>query len=368
MTQVFALIWKEFLVLLKDPRGRAVLIGPPIIQLLLFGYAATFDVNKVPTAVINEDHGSYGRELIAHFAATPVFDIIAYPKSEAEAADLVRNADALLVLHIGQSFSRDIGSGTPAKLQLVIDGRRSNTALTVQSYANSIVAAFGAEVAAKNGAPAAAAITVQRAWHNENLLSRWFVVPALVGILTLVVTLVTTALSVARERELGTFDQLLVTALVPWQILLGKTIPPLVIGMFEGVFITALGSWWFSVPFTGSFLLLLVALFVYLLSASGVGLMISSLVATQQQAILGVFLFMVPAVILSGFATPILSMPDWIQTITLANPLRYFLVISRGVFLRDIGWDLALPQLLPMLLIGVVTLGASQWLFRHRLG
>jgi ABC-2 type transport system permease protein len=209
---------------------------------------------------------------------------------------------------------------------------------------------------------------VQRAWYNQNLLSRWFVVPGLTAILTLVLTLVTTSLSVARERELGTLDQLLVTPLRPWQILLGKTIPALLIGVLEGAAIGIVGSYWFEVPFVGSIALLGIALFVYLLSAIAVGLMISSLSNTQQQAILGNFLFMVPAISLSGFATPISSMPQWIQWVTITNPMRYFLVIVRGVFLRDIGWSLIWPQLWPMAVIGVISLAISLALFRHRLG
>jgi ABC-2 type transport system permease protein len=306
--------------------------------------------------------------LLARFTGSPSFALVAAPASQADAAHLVDLGQALMILRIGQRFSADLKSGQPPTVEIMIDGRRSSTALVVQGYAAAIVADFAAEMAAQAGRPPPPAVLVERAWFNPDLLSRWFVIPGLVAILTLVVTLVTTALSVARERELGTLDQLLVTPLVPWQILLGKTIPALLIGQIEGAVIGLVGAWWFGVPFTGSVLLLGLSLFVYLLSAIGVGLMISSLANTQQQAILGAFMFMMPSVLLSGFATPITSMPEWIQWVTVVNPMRYFLVIVRGVFLRDIGWALIWPQLWPMLTIGLVNLAISQWLFRHRIG
>lgn len=368
MRQILALVIKEFLVLLKDARSRALLLGPPLLQLLLFGYAATFDVDHVPFAVINQDRGVLGRELLARFNGSPSFDLVAAPDDEKTARDLLDLGKVRMILRIGQRFSADLKSGRTPPVQILVDGRRSSTALVIDNYASVIVNDFAAAYAAGAGGPPIPAALIERAWFNANLLSRWFVVPGLVAILTLMITLVTTALSVARERELGTFDQLLVTPLIPWQILVGKTIPPLLIGQIEGAVIGLVGSFWFKVPFIGSFALLSAVLIVYLTSAIGVGLMISALAKTQQQGILGAFLFMVPAILLSGFATPISSMPHWIQWVTLVNPMRYFLVIVRGLFLRDIGWDVIWPQLWPMVLIGVTTLLASQWLFRKRMG
>jgi len=242
MHQIVALIVKEMLVLLKDKRSRFLLLGPPLVQLLLFGYAANFDVNHVPFVALNQDRGALGRELLARFRASPNFELVATPDNEAQAAALVDSGTALMILRIGQLFSADLKSGAPPSVQILIDGRRSSTALIVEGYAGVIIADFATDFARDNGLPAATAALLQRAWYNPNLLSRWFVVPGLVAILTLVVTLITTALSVARERELGTFDQLLVTPLMPWQILLGKTLPALLIGQFEGAAIGVFGS------------------------------------------------------------------------------------------------------------------------------
>jgi ABC-2 type transport system permease protein len=208
---------------------------------------------------------------------------------------------------------------------------------------------------------------VARSWFNPNLLSRWFVVPGIVGLLTLVVTMLVTALSVAREREQGTFDQLLVTPYRPWEILIGKAVPGFVIGTLEATFIMGVAVFWFRVPLVGSLTALYTGLFLFLLSAIGVGLMISSLSVTQQQGLLGAFMFLVPAIILSGFATPILNMPPAVQKLTLINPMRYFMVIVRGVFLEGTPFHLLIHEFWPLAVIGVVTLSIASWLFRRRM-
>lgn len=362
-----ALLVKEFLAIWKDPRSRAVVIGPPLVQLLVFGYAATFNVSHVATAIYNEDHGIEGRRLAARFAGSPAFDVIARLHREGDIARLVDARKVSLVVHIGQGFSRDLLSGRPARVQLVVDGRESNTALIIVSYAQDIVTAFNRQWAAAHGEPSLPARLEVRAWFNPNLRSRWFIVPGIVALLTLVVTMVVTALSVAREREIGTFEQLLVTPFRPSEILIGKSLPALAIGLAEASVIVAVAVYWFGVPMRGSLLSLYGALVVYLLAVTGVGLMISSIVRTQQQAILGAFLFVVPAVILSGFATPIANMPDWVQVITLANPMRYCLVIVRGLFLQAMPVTLVLEQVWPMALIALVTLSAAGWLFRRNL-
>ena len=206
-----------------------------------------------------------------------------------------------------------------------------------------------------------------RAWFNPNLQSRWFLIPGIAGLITLIVTMLVTALSVAREREQGTFDQLLVTPLRPIEILLGKALPGFIIGLFEATVIIALAVFWFHIPLLGSLLTLYTGLALFLLSAIGVGLMISSLAVTQQQGFLGAFLFMVPAVILSGFATPIENMPEAVQYITLLDPLRYFVIILRDVFLEGTPFYLLIPQFWPLALIGIISLSIAGWLFRHRM-
>jgi ABC-2 type transport system permease protein len=365
--RIQALVIKEFLALLKDKRSRMVVLVPPLIQLLVFGYAATFDLNRVPYAVYDEDHGPAARDLAARFAGSPIFRQVAVVAHDDQIAPLVDDKRVLLVLHIGPTFSRELDSGRSGPVQVIIDGRNSNTAAILLNYVNTILAAFNADWDRETGGPGAQARLDTRAWFNPNLLSRWFIVPGIVGLLTLVVTTLVTALSVAREREQGTFDQLLVTPLRPWEILLGKSLPGFLIGWFETTLIVVLAVVWFHVPFRGSLLTLSVGLFFFLLSTVGMGLMISSLSVTQQQGLLGAFLFIVPSIVLSGFATPIANMPHWVQEITLLNPLRYFLVILHGVFLENTPFHLLLNQFWPMAVIGLVNLALAGFLFRHRL-
>ena len=220
-----ALVIKEFLALLKDKRSRMVVLVPPLIQLLVFGYAATFDLNRVPYAVYDEDHGAAARDLAARFAGSPIFRQVAVVAHDDQIAPWVDGKRVLLVLHIGPQFSRELNSGRSGPVQVIIDGRNSNTAAILLNYVNTILAAFNADWEQQTGGPGAQARLETRAWFNPNLLSRWFIVPGIVGLLTLVVTTLVTALSVAREREQGTFDQLLVTPFRPWEILLGKSLP-----------------------------------------------------------------------------------------------------------------------------------------------
>jgi len=365
--QVFALVIKELLAILKDVKSRMVLIGPPIVQLVVFGYAATYDLNHVPFAVYNEDRSQPSRDLVARFAEAPAFQEVAVIHNDADVAPLIDERKALMVLHIDRRFSRDLLQGVPGHVQLIMDGRNSNTALLVMGYANTIVTDFNTWWAAQYGGDKPPATLDIRSRFNENLESQWFIVPGIVALLTQVVTLLVTALSVAREREAGTFDQLLVTPMRPIDILLGKSIPGLIIGSVEATFTIAAGVLWFGVPLRGGVVPLYLGLFLFLLSVIGIGLMVSSLSVTQQQALLGTFLFMVPSIILSGFATPIANMPPLIQNITYLNPMRYFLVVVRGVFLEGASTRSLTPQYWPMLIIGLVTLAIAGWLFRRRL-
>jgi len=367
LQRILALVRKEFLALLLDPKSRLVLIVPPLIQLLVFGYAATFDLSQVPYAVYNEDRGSASRDLLASFAGSASFRQVAEIHAEGEIAPLVDARQALLVIHVGPRFSADLQAGRPAPLQVVIDGRNSNTAMVALNYTRSIVNRFNDDWSAARGLPAPPARLEIRAWFNPNLESRWFFIPGIVGMLTLVVTMLVTALTVAREREQGTFDQLLVTPLRPGEILIGKMLPGFVIGIVQATLILLVATLWFKVPFLGSLPAFYCGLALFLLSGVGAGLLISALSATQQQGLLGAFLFMVPAIILSGFATPIANMPPAVQIITYIDPLRYFLIILRKVFLEGAGFGLLLDQFWPLALIGTGTLFLAGWLFRHRM-
>ena len=363
---LLALIKKEFLALLKDKRSRLTIIVPPLMQLMVFGYAATYDLEHVPVAIYNEDRGQLSRDLAARFSGSRHFKKISIPGTPETVKAGIDDRDILMVVHIRSDFTRQLLSGNTAEVQVLLDGRNSNTAYTALSYARNIINTFNRKIVAKNAASAGFGKMQVRVWYNPNLESRWFIVPGIMGVLTLLVTLLVTALSVAREREQGTFDQLLVTPFSPVEILAGKSIPGLIIGLGEGTVCLLIILLWFRVPFQGGLLMLYGGLFVFLISAVGVGLMISSLAVTQQQGLLGAFLFMVPAVILSGFTTPIENMPAVLQKLTLVNPLRYFMVVVRGVFLENTPAGTLCGQIWPMAVIGCITLTFAAWLFRRR--
>jgi ABC-2 type transport system permease protein len=364
--QVFALVLKELLAMLRDPRSRMVLIGPPLIQLVVFGYAATFDLNHVPIAIYDQDRSQASRDLVARFLGSPTFTLEAMLDTGQRINALIDSRQVQMVLVIDRRFTRDLVTGQPAPVQLILDGRNSNTALLISGYASTILNDFALTWIATHGDPPPSAVLDVRTRYNPTLVSRWFIVPGIVALLTQVVTLLVVALSVAREREMGTFDQLLVTPLRQIDILLGKGLPGLLIGGIEGSVIIAAAVLWFHVPMRGDLIPLYLGLLLFVLAVTGIGLAISALAATQQQALLGAFLFMVPSVILSGFATPIANMPAWVQILTLFNPMRYFLVIVRGVFLEGAGLSQLASQFWPMAVMGFVTLAAAGWLFRKR--
>lgn len=364
---ISALAIKEFLALLRDKRSRLVLIGPPIAQLLVFGYAATFDLNNVPVAIYNQDTGIASREFISRLEGSPNFEVIQSINRNADISALIDNKKVLMVLHIDSRFSADLQKKTPAPVQVILDGRNSNTAMIALNYMRSILMDFNQSWAKTHATGKPPATLIIRAWYNENLQSSWFIIPGIIGLLTLVVALMVTSLSVAREREAGTFDQLLVTPLTPLQILIGKALPGIIIGIFEATFIITFAVYWFDIPLHGNLGALYLGLFLFLLSAVGVGLTISAISVTQQQAVLGAFMFMVPAVILSGYATPIANMPEVIQWLTYINPLRYLLIIIRGVFLEGDSYTLLINQYWPMAIIGIVSLATAGRLFRKRM-
>lgn len=367
MSRIIALVVKEFLSLLKDPKSRTVIILPPLIQLFVFGYAATFDLNNIPFGVYDESASAESRSLLARLRGSPNFREVAAITSESQIVEAIERREALLVVRVSPRFARDLVGGRSASVQVILDGRDSNTAMLAFGYVQSIVDRFNAEWVAEHGGGAVPAQLELRSWFNPNQLSQWYIVPGIAGLLTLVVTILVTGLSVAREREQGTFDQLLVTPLGPLDILIGKSAPGFIIGLGEATAIVVMAVLWFRVPLLGSLPALYAGIVLFLFSAIGVGLMISSLAVTQQQGLLGAFLFLVPAVILSGFSTPIANMPPFLQKCTLVNPLRYFLVILRRVFLEGASFTQLVDQLWPMALIGGVTLAMAAALFRRRM-
>lgn len=368
MHRVLALIVKEILALLRDKRARNFLIIPPIMQLFIFTFAATLDVQHVPIAILNRDTGEQSIELAQRFHGAPTFDKIYYLHSVEEMTPFIENQVGMMVVSIDEQFSRNLDSGQPATVQLILDGRKSNTAQILAGYASDIISQFNQSIIAKYDLlPTQNTDLFPRNWFNPNLIYYWYNIPSLTGVLTMLVGLIVTALSIARERETGTFDQLLVSPLRPIEILMGKAIPAIVISLMEASIIIMVGIFIFQVPFRGSLLLLYFSLFVFVSSIVGVGLFISSLSSTQQQAILGTFVFMSPAVSLSGFATPVENMPEWLQYFTYLIPLRYMLVIAKGIFLKAMPFDIVIQNIWPMALIALFTLSGATYFFRKRL-
>ncbi|MCB9879952.1 MAG: ABC transporter permease [Planctomycetes bacterium] len=363
LRQVFAIAAKEFLTILKDPRSRFLVIGPPLIQFLVFGYAATFDVTDVAYAVVDEDRSPESRDLLARFAASPDFNLVAQLQGLQEVEQTIDAAQARLVLHVGPDFAARLHSGRPAELQVLLDGRNSNVAGIALGYVQSIVAAWSRGRGARGRGQLE---VVRRAWFNPALESRWLIVGGLPVQIVLIIVMLLTSLTVAREREQGTFDQTLVAPIDSLQILIGKATPAFVLGLLDGLLMTAGAVLWFGVPMTGTLPALVAMLAAYSCAILGVGLFLSSLATTMQQALLGAFMVLMPSVILSGFTTPIENMPPWLQHATLVNPARYAVAGCRVVLLE--GADLAaiVPFLLPMLVIAAVTMTLAGWLFRRR--
>jgi drug efflux transport system permease protein len=364
--RIRSLIVKELLAVWRDPKSRFILLGPPVIEMLLFAYAATQEVKNVAVAVLNRDTGTCARDLVARFEGSPNFRAVRHLRAEPDIAAALDSRSALLVVHIREDFSRELAAGRPAAVQLLLDGRSSNASQILAGYAEQIIDNYNAELAQTRTAPPLASTVATRVWFNPNLDALWSTVPSLVAILVALEGLMVTGLSVARERELGTFEQLLVSPLSPGEIVVGKTLPAFLIGLAEGTLMVTVAVVYFRIPLTGSVALLYASMSAFLLAILGIGLFISSLARTQQQAILGTFSFMVPMILLSGFASPVENMPDWLQAVTLANPLRHFMVIVKGMFLKAMPAADVLHSLWPLLVIGLVTLSAATWLFRRR--
>ena len=366
MRRLRAMIWKEIWAVLRDPKSRIVLVVPPLIQLFIFSFAATLEVRNVDIGLLDRSSGVHSAELVSRIAGSPNFRSIRRLDSREALAEAIGRQQVIAALVIDEDFDRQLAARRPATIGLVLDGRRSNAAQIVAGYLGQIAAEVGAELTPRRGTPSRGGSIVTH-WFNPVLDYIWFTLPSLIAIIVSVAGISITAQTVARERELGTFDQLMVSPLRIHEILIGKMIPPLLIGLFNGTLYLVLAQLIFGVPFTGSYLLFYLALIVYSLALIGVGMLVSAASATQQQAFLGSFLVTVPLFLLSGYASPIDNMPGWLQVATYADPVRYFLAIVQGLFLKAMPADLVLDQLWPLLLIACATLGASAWLFRARM-
>ncbi len=360
---------KEFIQIGRDPRMKGVIFLMPIIQLLVFGYAVSTDVKHVATTVYDLDNSVASRELIARFVESGYFDIVTYATNPNHVRELMDRGEVRAVVQMNKGFEEDLRAGRSATLQLIVDGTESNTAGIVLDYSAKITGEFSQKIVAtrlsriKGMSLRPAAVRLQtRAWFNENLESRNFYIPGVIAIVVMLITLMLSSMAVVREKEIGTMEQIMVTPITSTEFILGKTIPFALIGFVDVVLITVLGVFWFEVPIRGSLLMLFGATAVYLMTTLGVGLLISTVSETQQQAMMSTFFFYLPAVLLSGFMFPIANMPTGIQWLTYLNPLRYFLVIVRGIFLKGVGPVVLWPQMAALAVMGVVVL----WLASRR--
>lgn len=366
LKRILALIWKELLATMRDPKSRISILLPPLIQLLIFTQAATLDVKNVPIGILNRDNGEQAFELVQRFHGTPFFSSIVYLKSVEEIKPFIDTQKGVMVVSIDEEFSRKLNQNQIAKIQLILDGRKSNTAQILSGYTANIVQQYNKDFSAKRGIPQENVALAPRFWFNPNTTYSWYNIPSLVCLLSMLACLVVTTQSIARERELGTFDQLLVSPMGLFEILVGKAIPGILVGMAEGTVLMGLGILTFQVPFTGSLVLFFLSQFIFVCAISGFGLFISSLSSTQQQAMLGTFVFMLPSTLLSGFATPIENMPTWLQPVTYLMPLRYMLINTKGLFLKELPSDIVFSNIWPMALIGIFTLSFAGIFFRKR--
>jgi ABC-2 type transport system permease protein len=355
---------KEFIQVFRDKRTRFILIGPPIIQMMVFGYAANYEIRHVPTVVLDLDHSQESRELISRFTSSPYFEVQRQLSNSRQLGDLIERGDATVGLEIDAGFAQKLRSGETAPLQVIVDATNSNTALIASGYIAQIAQGFAAQYQQDRIyriAPQLMEVMPQvelapRPWYNPDLRSRWFFVPGIIGSLTLVLVITLTAFAVVREREIGTLEQMMVTPIRPAEFILGKTLPFFLIGIFDVALISVVGSLWFQVPFRGHVSVLALGAVLFILCMLGVGLLISTISATQQQAMVTSFFFIMPAVTFSGFGFPISTMPHWMQVFSYAIPLRYFLIVIRGTYLKGVGMDILWPQMAAMAGLGVALL------------
>lgn len=364
--RLWTLIRKELQSLLREPQTRAILILPVLIQVLLFPFAATLEVTNATIAIYNEDSGRHSVELSQRFARAKAFTHIVWLHSPQEVQPTLDTQKALLLVRFPADFSRKLENFQPAPLQLLLDGRNSNSAQIAARYLQQIVNDYQQELLTGKTKPNNSELVV-RNWYNPNLDYKWFVVPSLIAMITTIGVLIVTSLSVAREREQGTLDQLLVSPLSTWQIFVGKAVPALIVATFQASIVLAVGIWAYEIPFAGSLTLFYFTMLIYGLSLVGFGLLISALCSTQQQAFIGVFVFMMPAILLSGYVSPVENMPVWLQNLTWVNPIRHFTDITKQIYLKDASLAIVWGSLWPLLLIAITTGSAAYAMFRRKI-
>jgi ABC-2 type transport system permease protein len=355
------IVRKEFIQVLRDKKLRFFLIVPPLVQLLAYGYVINFDIKHVAMAVFDQSHTMESRLLIDRFASNDWFKVKYFVKSRKELLDLINRGDITMALWIQWDFATRMRQGKSGALQVIVDATDSNAALIVNRYASTVIADYNQEQLvrrlARQGQQGVGQLSQPlamepRAWFNPNLISRYSMVPGVIAMVVLLISLMLTALSVVREKEIGTMEQILVTPIRPFELMLGKTVPFVIISMLEVIMVTGVGIFWFEVPFHGSILVLLLGTLAFLFNSVGLGLLISTVASTQQQAMMAGNLFLTPAILLSGLVFPIANMPVFFQYLTLLNPLMYFIIVTQGVFLKGAGLALLWPQMVGMTVLG----------------
>ena len=360
---LWVLIRKEFLAILADPANRVTLIAPVFIQAVLFGYAASYDVNHVDYAVLDQSRSQSSQQVLAHLDGSGIFKRTADLQNNQQIQQVINDRTALAVITIPADFEDKLNNQESSPIQVILDGRNSSTASMAGSYISSVVGQVNQERLGTNSA-----ITVQaRTWYNPNVESRWGIMPSLIATLSMMQTLLLSALSVAREREQGTFDQLLVTPYTPTQIMIGKAIPPIIIGVIQSSIILAIILFWFQIPMNGSLALLYFGLFAFNIAVVGVGLSISAIALNMQQAMLYTFFLIMPLTLLSGLLTPVQNMPEVLNWLTYANPLRFGIDLVQRVYLEGASFAQVKWDFVPMLILAIITLPLAAWLFRNRL-
>ena len=378
--RIAQIIRKEFLQVLRHRRMRTALFVPPMVQLIVFGYAVNLDVDHVSTAWMDEDHTPQSRELLDDFRGSGRFVISRVITNDSDIQKLMDHGDVLTVIRVLPGFARDIQRGNSGEVQVIIDGTNSNTASLISSYANEIVAGYDQGLIQQATARRLLSVTPgsvnlkvsridarSRVWFNPDLRSRNYYVPGVMANLIMVVTVMLTAMAIVREKEIGTLEQLMVTPIRPIELMIGKTVPFAIVGLIDIFLVTSLALLWFKVPFRGNFLLLLFCGLLFLMTSLGTGLFISTISRTQQQAVMSSFFFATPTFMLSGFSFPIRNMPTVVQYLTLLNPLRYFVEIVRGIFLKGVGMAVLWPQMVVLAVYGVSVLLLSASRFKKKL-
>jgi len=372
--RILTILRKEFRAIFRDPRMRMVIIGFPVFQTLIFGYAVSLDVRHVKLAVVDRDNTPASRELVARFTGSDFFDAAAFTFDDDEARRLIDAAEASAILQINAGYEQSLRGGRTTSVQMIVDGSDSNTARFVATYATAIATAANTEIMLDRSLRQtgrnirAGGVALQpRAWFNADLESRNYYVPGIIAMLVMLIALMLTSMSIVREKEVGTIEQIMVTPIRPVEFILGKCAPFAVIGFLNVCMVTAVSLFWFGIPFRGSFPLLLLGTALFLLSTLGVGLFISTVSQTQQQAMMTTFFFFFPAMLFSGFIFPVANMPVVIQYLSLLDPLRFMLVIVRGIFLKGLGLDILWPQFAALLGLGIVVMGVAVSRFRKTL-